>query len=93
MNEKQPVESLRAKFWDRLQHARPWECDALFEEIVSALPVERVKASRLKSMPRFRNRDELTNQKSSRLTAKTFGTDAPTVGSLFLSGDCESRGC
>ena len=63
MNEKQPVESLRAKFWDRLQHARPWECDALFEEIVSALPVERVKASRLKSMPRFRNRDELTNQK------------------------------
>ena len=71
MNEKQPVESLRAKFWRMLpqQQSLP-QFYALVDEIVRTLPVERVQASRLQLMPGLRIGDGLIEQ-----TLKDYSED------------------
>ena len=64
MNEKQPVEALRAKFCRMLQQQLSrQQYEALFDKIVRTLPVERVPASRLQLLPEFRNGEHLSKQK------------------------------
>ena len=71
MNEKQPVESLRAKYWCRLQQPQTaTQYRALVDEIVRTLPVERVQASRLQLLPGLRKGEGLREQ-----TLKDYSED------------------